>query len=65
MNKDAKWEGCPFDVVYHEKTLRAIEVGTYPDPSGSGKRYHGSRIVLAYEWLKEKRESDILKGIYY
>lgn len=65
MTKENKWEGCPFDVVYHEKSLREIENGTRPDPYDGGRRYHSARICLAYEWLREKRAEDMLNGIYH
>lgn len=65
MPKEAKWEGCPYDVKKHAEELRKIAIGVMPDHYGSGYRYHTGRVQLAYEWLKKKKEIDAANGIYY
>lgn len=62
--KKDKWEGCPYKVEEHEKALKNIALGIMPDPFGRGYKYHTGYIQMAYTWLKEKKELDMLKGIY-
>lgn len=64
MTTESKWNGCPYNAVKHEETLKAIENGTYPDPHGHGKRYHQARLILCYEWLKEQESYKMERGLY-
>ena len=59
-----KWEGCPYDIKKHEQVLKQIASGIMPDLAGQGFKYHNAHVELAYTWLKEKKDSDMAKGIY-